>query len=132
MLTELSPQFLNVPQAQVQAFSPPALPGSTGGAPMQFVIRTTGDYATLADVALKMQKAARESGLFLFTDVDLKFDTPQFVFKVDADKANRIGINMADVGNGAGHDARRQLRQPVQPLRPQLSGHSRRRRANSA
>ena len=82
----------------MQAFSPPALPGSTGGAPLQFVIRTTGDYATLADVALKMQQAARESGLFLFTDVDLKFDTPQYEFKVDADKANRIGVNMADVG----------------------------------
>ena len=98
VLTELRPKFLAVPQAQVQAFSPPALPGSTGGPPMQFVIRTTGDYATLADVALKMQDAARESGLFMFTDVDLKFDTPQFVFKVDADKANRIGVNMADVG----------------------------------
>ena len=35
---------------------------------------------------------------FLFTDVDLKFDTPQYVFRVDADKANRIGVNMADVG----------------------------------
>ena len=98
ILTELGPKFLAVPTAQVQAFSPPALPGSTGGAPMQFVIRTTGDYATLADVALKMQQAARESGLFLFTDVDLKFDTPQYQFKVDADKANRIGVNMADVG----------------------------------
>jgi hydrophobe/amphiphile efflux-1 (HAE1) family protein len=98
ILAELSPKFLAVPTAQVQAFSPPALPGSTGGAPMQFVIRTTGDYATLADVALKMQQAARESGLFLFTDVDLKFDTPQYELKVDADKANRIGVNMADVG----------------------------------
>jgi len=99
VLADLSPRFLKVPQAQVQAFSPPALPGSTGGAPMQFVIRTTGDYQTLADVAQKMQDAARQSGLFLFTDVDLKFDTPQFVFKVDADKANSMGINMADVGN---------------------------------
>ena len=98
VLAELGPKFLAVPTAQVQAFSPPALPGSTGGPPMQFVIRTTGDYTTLADVALKMQQAARESGLFLFTDVDLKFDTPQYVFKVDASKANRIGVNMADVG----------------------------------
>src|SRR5271154_1959402 len=98
VLTDLGPKFNAVPQAQVQAFSPPALPGSTGGAPMQFVIRTTGDYATLADVALKMQQAAQQSGLFLFTDVDLKFDTPQYEFKVDADKANRIGVNMADVG----------------------------------
>ncbi len=98
VLAELGPKFLAVPTAQVQAFSPPALPGSTGGPPMQFVIRTTGDYATLADVALKMQQAAKESGLFLFTDVDLKFDTPQYEFKVDGDKANRIGVNMADVG----------------------------------
>ncbi len=98
VLTDLGPKFQSVPTAQIQAFSPPALPGSTGGAPMQFIIRTTGDYATLADVALKMQQAARESGLFLFTDVDLKFDTPQYEFKIDADKANRIGVNMSDIG----------------------------------
>jgi hydrophobe/amphiphile efflux-1 (HAE1) family protein len=99
VLASLNPRFLKVPQAQVQAFSPPALPGSTGGPPLQFVIRTTGDYVTLAGVAEKMQQAARESGLFLFTDLDLKFDTPQFVFKIDADKANSMGINMAEVGN---------------------------------
>ena len=98
VLAALGPKFLAVPTAQVQAFSPPALPGSTGGAPMQFVIRTTGDYTTLADVALKMQQAAKESGLFLFTDVDLKFDTPQYVVHIDADKANRIGVNMRDIG----------------------------------
>ncbi len=98
VLADLGPKFQSVPTAQIQAFSPPALPGSTGGAPMQFVIRTTGDYTTLADVALKMQQAARESGLFLFTDVDLKFDTPQYEFKIDADKANRIGVNMSDIG----------------------------------
>jgi len=98
VLAALGPKFLAVPEAQVQAFAPPSLPGSTGGAPMQFVIRTTGDYQTLADVALKMQQAARESGLFLFTDVDLKFDTPEYVVNIDSDKANRIGVSMADVG----------------------------------
>ena len=33
MLAALGPKFLAVPEAQVQAFSPPSLPGSTGGAP---------------------------------------------------------------------------------------------------
>ena len=98
VLQALSPKFQGVPSAQVQAFSPPALPGSTGGPPMQFVIRTTGDFETLANVASQMQKAAAESGLFLFTDTDLKFDTPQYEFKVDFDKANRMGISMSDVG----------------------------------
>ena len=93
------PKFLAVRPAQIMAFSPPALPGSTGGAPMQFVIRSTGDFATLAKVGLKMQDAARKSGLFLFTDLDLKFDTPQYLFKIDADKANRLGVNMQDVGS---------------------------------
>ena len=46
-----------------------------------------------------MQKAAQESGLFIFTDSDLKFDTPQIELKIDAAKANRLGINMQDVGS---------------------------------
>ena len=98
VLGDLGPKFAAVTQAKVLAFSPPPLPGSTGGPPMQFVIRTTGDYQTLADVAVKLQEEAAKSGLFLFTDVDLRFDTPQFVFKVDADKANRIGVKMSDIG----------------------------------
>jgi multidrug efflux pump len=98
VLQALSPKFQAVPSAQVQAFSPPALPGSSGGPPMQFVIRTTGDFVTLANVASQMQKAASESGLFLFTDTDLKFDTPQYEFKVDFDKANRMSVNMQDIG----------------------------------
>ena len=98
VLGALGPRFLAIPQAQAQAFSPPSLPGSTGGPPMQFVIRTTGDYQTLAGVVEKMQQAAKDSGLFLFTDTDLKFDTPQYVFHIDADKANRLGVNMADIG----------------------------------
>jgi multidrug efflux pump len=98
VLAALGPRFLAIPQAQAQAFSPPSLPGSTGGPPMQFVIRTTGDYETLAGVVEKMRQAAKESGLFLFTDTDLKFDTPQYVFHIDADKANRLGVNMSDIG----------------------------------
>ena len=98
IVPELSPKLAAIPSAQVLAFSPPALPGSTGGLPMQFVIRTTGDYKTLADVVSQMQQAAQKSGLFIFTDTDLKFDTPQIEFKINADKANRIGVNMSDIG----------------------------------
>jgi multidrug efflux pump len=83
----------------VIGFSPPALPGSTGGPPMQFVLRSIGDYKDIADVMEKIQDAARKSGLFIFTDSDLKFDTPQIEFKIDADKANRLGISMQDVGS---------------------------------
>ena len=99
VLQDLQIKLAALPGVQALAFAPPALPGSSGGPPVQFVIRTTGDYKQLAEVLDKMQTAARESGLFIFTDSDLKFDTPQYEFKIDALKANRLGVNMQDVGS---------------------------------
>ena len=98
VLQDLSGRLGKIPSAQAIAFSPPALPGSTGGPPLQFVIRSTGDYTQLAAVLEQVQDAARKSGLFIFTDGDLKFDTPQFDLKIDSAKANRLGITMSDVG----------------------------------
>jgi len=99
ILKELQPKLATIPGAQVIAFSPPALPGSTGGPPVQFVITSIGSFEQLAKVADEMQQAARKSGLFIFTDLDLRFDTPQLEFKIDSDKANRLGIRMDDIGN---------------------------------
>ena len=98
ILGTLQPKFAQVTGAKVLAFAPPPLPGSTGGPPMQFVIRTTGDYRQLADVVAKLKAEADASGLFIFTDSDLKFDTPQIAVKINAAKANRLGVAMQDVG----------------------------------
>ncbi len=99
VLQELQGKISNITGAQVLAFAPPALPGSTGGPPLQFIIRSTGDYQQLAGLLETMQTAARESGMFIFTDSDLKFDTPQIELAIDASKANRLGIKMQDIGN---------------------------------
>jgi multidrug efflux pump len=99
ILQELQPKLNTIAGGKVLAFSPPALPGSSGGPPIQFIVRTTGDYQQLAQVAAEIQQAAQKSGLFIFTDVDLSFDTPQYEFKIDADKANRLGINMQEIGS---------------------------------
>jgi len=99
ILQELSPRISNLPTALALSFSPPALPGSTGGPPVQFVITTTRDFRQLADVLQDVEKSARESGLFIFSDSDLRFETPQIEFHIDHDKANRLGITMADIGN---------------------------------
>ncbi|MFV0280116.1 MAG: efflux RND transporter permease subunit, partial [Rhodoblastus sp.] len=98
MQTDLQGKLATITEGSAFSFSPPPLPGSTGGPPMQFVIRTTGDYQRLAQVAADIQKAATESGMFIFTDLDLKFDTPQLEFKIDAAKANRLGWSMQDIG----------------------------------
>lgn len=98
IMEALQPDLAAVTGAEILAFDPPSLPGSTGGPAIQFVIRTIADYRQLADVMARIEAAARESGLFLFADSDLKFDLPQINFKIDADKANRLGISMRDVG----------------------------------
>ena len=84
--------------AQAISFALPSLPGSTGGPPVQFVITTTADYPQLAQVLAEVQAEAQKSGLFIFTDCDLKFETPQVELKIDHDKANRLGITMQDIG----------------------------------
>jgi multidrug efflux pump len=99
ILQELSPRIDALATAQAISFSPPALPGSVGGAPVQFVITTTRDFEQLADVLADVDKAAKESGMFIFTDTDLRFETPQIEFHIDHDKANSLGITMADIGN---------------------------------
>jgi multidrug efflux pump len=99
VIQDMAPKLAAIPSAQIISFSPPSLPGSTGGPPVQFIIRSIGDYRQIADYMAQIQNAARESGLFIFTDSDLKFDTPQIQFKIDADKANQLGINMQDIGS---------------------------------
>jgi hydrophobe/amphiphile efflux-1 (HAE1) family protein len=98
VLAALQPKLAEVTDAQIIAFAPPSLPGSTGGPPVQFVIRTINDYKRLVDVMAQMEKAAKESGLFLFSDSDLKFDMPQIELEIDAAKANRLGISMQEIG----------------------------------
>jgi multidrug efflux pump subunit AcrB len=99
VLKDLSPKIGALATAQAISFSPPTLPGSVGGPPVQFVITTTHDFEQLADVLADVEKSAKESGLFIFSDSDLRFQTPQIEFHIDHDKANRLGITMADVGN---------------------------------
>jgi hydrophobe/amphiphile efflux-1 (HAE1) family protein len=99
ILQSLQPKVAGVAGAQAISFALPSLPGSTGGGPpVQFVITTTADYQQLAQVLANLQAEAQKSGLFIFTDSDLKFETPQVELKIDHDKANRLGITMSDIG----------------------------------
>ena len=98
ILQSLQPKVAGIAGAQAISFALPSLPGSTGGPPVQFVLTTTADYPQLAQVLADVQEEARKSGLFIFTDSDLKFQTPQVELKIDHDKANRLGISMQDIG----------------------------------
>ncbi|WP_434624064.1 multidrug efflux RND transporter permease subunit [Azospirillum sp. B2RO_4] len=79
--------------------SPPALPGSTGGLPVQMVISSPGDYRTIFDAIERIKDAATKSGMFIVTDTDLQYDSPVVRLKIDRAKAADLGLSMKSVGD---------------------------------
>ncbi|WP_042688577.1 multidrug efflux RND transporter permease subunit [Azospirillum sp. B506] len=79
--------------------SPPALPGSTGGLPVQMVISSPGDYRTIFDAIERIKDAATKSGMFIVSDTDLKYDSPVVRLKIDRAKAADLGLSMKSVGD---------------------------------
>ena len=87
-----------MPGLQVFAFSPPPLPGSVGGLPVQMVVYSTDGYSIIYNVMEKLKDAARKSGLFLVVDSDLAFNTPKVKVEVNRSKANELGVTMESIG----------------------------------
>lgn len=84
---------------QVFAFPVPSLPGSTGGMPVQMVIRSPQSYESVYNAMENLKAAARKSGMFMMTDSDLNFNTPVVEIEIDHNKANQMGITMQNIGD---------------------------------
>jgi multidrug efflux pump len=85
----------------VVAFQLPPLPGSRG-VPIQFVIQTTDPFDRLDIVNKNFMDKVRASGIFIFTDTDLKIDKAQTTVMLDRDKISQLGLNMNDITNVLG------------------------------
>ncbi|WP_219216856.1 MexW/MexI family multidrug efflux RND transporter permease subunit [Variovorax boronicumulans] len=85
--------------SSVFAFQLPSLPGSTGGLPVQMVIRSAGDHRTVFEAMEALKKAARDSGKFAVVDSDLAFNNPVTEVRVDRAKANSVGVTMKAIGD---------------------------------
>ncbi|TAN54980.1 MAG: multidrug efflux protein [Rhodospirillales bacterium] len=79
------------------AFGLPPLPGSDG-LPVQFVVTSTANWRTMAEVSRALFEKAKTSGLFAYVDLDLKVESPQTVVEIDRDKAGAYGITMQAIG----------------------------------
>ncbi|NWN51689.1 efflux RND transporter permease subunit, partial [Pseudomonas sp. MAFF 301514] len=80
-------------------FQLPPLPASTGGLPVQMVMRSTEDYRSLYQAMEALKTQARASGLFAVVDSDLAFNNPVTQVRIDRSKANSLGIRMQDIGS---------------------------------
>ncbi|BCW88113.1 Efflux pump membrane transporter BepE [Alphaproteobacteria bacterium SO-S41] len=84
----------------VQAFvvNPPSLPGSAGGLPVQYVIRSIGSPELVYEIAQKITDQANVSGKFLVVQNSLAFDKPQAVVKIDRERAASLGVSISAIG----------------------------------
>ncbi|OBS07960.1 efflux RND transporter permease subunit [Acidihalobacter prosperus] len=83
-----------IPGLQVAAFQKPALPGSAGGLPVQFVIQSSSGYHKINTVANELIGRAYKSGLFMYVTKDLKIDNPEIVLKIHRNIAASLGLTM--------------------------------------
>ncbi len=86
--------------AGVQAFvfAPPTLPGTGGGLPVQFIIRSTGDPGQVFEVAEAIKNRAQASGRFIFVQNSLSFSQPQARVTIDRDRAAALGVTISEIG----------------------------------
>jgi len=82
---------------RVIPLTPPALPGG-GSFPVDFVIASAAEPQQLAELAAQIVQKAMASGMFIFADVDMKFDQPQTEVVFDRDKLRSQGIDLSQAG----------------------------------
>ncbi len=86
-----------IPGIRAIPTTPPPLPGG-GDFPVDLVIASAAEPRQLDEVARELIAKARESGLFIYADADLKFDQPQSEVVFDRDKVRVQGVDLQKAG----------------------------------
>ncbi|NAX46712.1 multidrug efflux RND transporter permease subunit [Photobacterium halotolerans] len=88
----------DVPGMAVTAFQMPELPGAGSGLPIQFVITTPNNFESLFQVAGSILDDVTKNPMFVYSDLDLNFDSATMKISIDKDKAGAYGVTMQDIG----------------------------------
>lgn len=85
--------------SSIFVFQVAPLPGSSGGLPVQLVLRSAQDYPVLYQATEELKQRLRASGLFAVVDSDLDYNNPVAQLTVDRAKAASLGIGMQDIAD---------------------------------
>lgn len=102
IMNELNAKAKELPEVSVSAFNFPEIDTGEQGPPVAIVLKTAQDYNALANTAEKFLEAMQASGKFVYTNLDLKYDTAQMTISVDKEKAGTYGITMQQISNTLG------------------------------
>lgn len=102
VMNEINAKAKSIPEVSVSAFNFPEIDTGEQGPPIAIVLKTAQDYKSLANTAEKFLSAMKASGKFIYTDLDLTYDTAQMTISVDKEKAGTYGITMQQISNTLG------------------------------
>src|SRR5437660_3009258 len=97
LLVEASGPLSQIPGIRVIPLTPPPLPGG-GSFPVDFVIQSAAEPQQLSELAGQLAQKAMASGMFIFADIDVKFDQPQTEVVFDRDKLRSQGVDLSQAG----------------------------------
>ncbi|MGL5286229.1 multidrug efflux pump [Aeromonas sp. RU39B] len=98
VLDRVAAMVEEIPGMSITAFQFPELPGASSGLPVQFVITTPSSFESLFQVATEMLTAVQANGQFVYSTLDLNYDSATMKIRIDKDKAGAYGITMQDIG----------------------------------
>lgn len=93
---DLSRRLQSIPGADVFIREPATLRAGGRGLPVQFVVQNP-DFSRLREILPQFLSKARESEVFRFVDVNLKFNRPEVRIEIDRDRANDLGIPVRNI-----------------------------------
>lgn len=102
IMNEINEKAKLIPEVSVSAFNIPEIDTGEQGPPVSIVLKTAQDYKSLANTAEKFLSAMKASGKFIYTNLDLTYDTAQMTISVDKEKAGTYGITMQQISNTLG------------------------------
>lgn len=96
VIQEIQPQLSAIPGVLAFANNPPAFGGR--GSPVQFVVQHP-DFDQLTGVMDELVERARRIPGLINVDTDLRVNKPELVVSFDRDRAEDLGVPVADVAN---------------------------------
>ena len=97
LLIEATGPLSKIAGIRVIPLTPPPLPGG-GTFPVDFVIQSSAEPQQLSELAGQLVQKAMASGMFIFADIDVKFDQPQTEVVFDRDKLRSQGVDLSQAG----------------------------------
>ena len=97
LLVESTGPLSKIPGVRVIPLTPPPLPGG-GNFPVDFVINSAAEPEQVSEFANQLVQKEMASGMFIFADVDVKFDQPQAEVVFDRDKLRSQGVDLSQAG----------------------------------